>query len=55
MDGTEVLCYFIGLLIVSVAVGSMTTPPVGFIVLGGGIMISIAVGAIVRHFTPNRG
>ena len=52
MDGLEVPFYFIGLIIVSVAVGSMTTPPVGFIVLGGGTMISIAVGALIRHFTP---
>ena len=55
MDAAEVLFYFVGLLIVSVAVGSMTTPPVGFIVLGGGTMISIAVGALVRHFTSNKG
>ena len=55
MDGMEVLLYFVGLLIVSVAVGTMTTPPVGFIVLGGGMMISIAIGSLVRHFTSNRG
>jgi hypothetical protein len=55
MDGMEVLFYFVGLVIIAVAVGSMTTPPVGFIILGGGMMISIAVGALVRHFTPNRG
>jgi hypothetical protein len=55
MDVVEIFFYFIGLLIVSVAVGTITNPPVGFIVLGGGIMISIAVGALVRHFIPSKG
>lgn len=49
MDGMEVIAYLFGLCIVSVAVGSLLSPPIGFLVLGGGIMISVAVGAFLRY------
>ncbi len=48
MNEGETFIYFIGLVIASIAIGIMTIAPIGFLVFGAGIMISVAVGAILR-------
>ena len=43
------MMYFVGLVIVSIAIGSLYTAPLGFMVLGGGLVIAGTVDSLIKY------
>lgn len=43
------LIFFIGLLFISSSIGSMTTPSIGFMVFGGGLMFMALISFVLER------